>query len=135
MIENEITVDKGDYGVVQVSVGQLDDSPELVRFKVREACGEEEYEVDCWLELDDMEYIAHRILDAVAYQRKQNFGVLSEAPVAVPPEELFTSHETREYYALKALLEKHLGDRKAAARELGISERTLYRKLSQYKLI
>ena len=31
-------------------------------------------------------------------------------------------------------LEKHRGRRKDAARELGISERTLYRKINEYKL-
>ena len=139
MIESIFNVLKDGGGCVNFCIEPLDDIPDTVRFQVSESSPNgkdvEEYGVDCALELDELEYIARRILDAIAYQRKQNFGVLSETPVAVPPEELFTSHETREYYALKALLEKHLGDRKAAARELGVSERTLYRKIAQYKLI
>ncbi len=35
---------------------------------------------------------------------------------------------------IKKALAKHKGKRKSAARELGISERTLYRKISEYKL-
>ncbi len=39
-----------------------------------------------------------------------------------------------EYTLIKKALEKHNGKRKAAAQELGISERTLYRKLKEYNL-
>ena len=35
---------------------------------------------------------------------------------------------------LKKSLEKHKGKRKLAAEELGISERTLYRKIKEFKL-
>jgi transcriptional regulator with PAS, ATPase and Fis domain len=35
---------------------------------------------------------------------------------------------------IKKALEKHNGKRKLAAKELGISERTLYRKIKQYNL-
>jgi transcriptional regulator with PAS, ATPase and Fis domain len=39
----------------------------------------------------------------------------------------------REMELSKKALEKHRGTRKAAADELGISERTLYRKIKEYK--
>ncbi|MBQ3657264.1 MAG: sigma-54-dependent Fis family transcriptional regulator [Bacteroidales bacterium] len=39
-----------------------------------------------------------------------------------------------EYILIQKALEKHEGKRKAAAKELGISERTLYRKLKEYNI-
>ncbi len=39
-----------------------------------------------------------------------------------------------EYNLIKKALERHNGKRKAAAQELGISERTLYRKLKEYNI-
>ncbi len=44
------------------------------------------------------------------------------------------SLEDREKELIKKALEKHRGKRKYAAKELGISERTLYRKIKEYKL-
>jgi transcriptional regulator with PAS, ATPase and Fis domain len=44
------------------------------------------------------------------------------------------SLEEREKEFVKKALEKHHGKRKHAARELGISERTLYRKIKEYNL-
>ena len=37
-----------------------------------------------------------------------------------------------EFNLIKKALERHNGKRKAAAQELGISERTLYRKIKEY---
>jgi transcriptional regulator with PAS, ATPase and Fis domain len=45
------------------------------------------------------------------------------------------SLEDREKELIKKALEKHRGKRKYAASELGISERTLYRKIKEYNLI
>ena len=161
MIENTFTVLKGDLGVVQVSVEQLDDSPELVRFQVREACGDEEYEVDCSLELDELEYLANRILDAIAYQRRQNTpsrGMKSllecseiqrrkERGELTEDEALYLSihslyrnnpeiaGQEPEKIRIIAALAKHNGNRKLAAEELGISERTFYRKAKVYGII
>ena len=42
--------------------------------------------------------------------------------------------EKNEIQMIRLALEKHRGRRKDAARELGISERTLYRKIKQYDL-
>jgi transcriptional regulator with PAS, ATPase and Fis domain len=44
------------------------------------------------------------------------------------------SLESREKEFIKKALEKHKGKRKLAARELGISERTLYRKMNEYDI-
>ena len=56
----------------------------------------------------------------------------------VPAEEIIHEHHTHETLSLeqneiemiKKALEKHNGKRKDAAKELGISERTLYRKIN-----
>ena len=40
----------------------------------------------------------------------------------------------REIELIKKALEKNRGKRKAASQELGISERTLYRKIKEYNL-
>lgn len=42
--------------------------------------------------------------------------------------------EDKEIQLIKKALERNSGKRKAAADELGISERTLYRKIKQYDL-
>jgi transcriptional regulator with PAS, ATPase and Fis domain len=42
--------------------------------------------------------------------------------------------EEREKELIRKALQKHRNKRKHAARELGISERTLYRKIKEYKL-
>jgi transcriptional regulator with PAS, ATPase and Fis domain len=44
------------------------------------------------------------------------------------------SLENREKELIHKALEKHRGKRKYAAEELGISERTLYRKIKEYNL-
>ena len=44
------------------------------------------------------------------------------------------SLQDNEYEMIQKALEKNNGKRKFAAQELGISERTLYRKLKQYDL-
>ena len=68
MIENTFNILK-DKGCIQFSIEPLDDIPNTARFMVREVYGLEEYNVDCSIGLDDLEYIANRILDAVRYQR------------------------------------------------------------------
>jgi transcriptional regulator with PAS, ATPase and Fis domain len=44
------------------------------------------------------------------------------------------SIQDKELELIKKSLEKHKGKRKVAAKELGISERTLYRKIKQFNL-
>jgi len=49
-------------------------------------------------------------------------------------EEETLSLQEKEIELIKKSLERNRGKRKAAASELGISERTLYRKIKQYDL-
>ena len=57
-----------------------------------------------------------------------------EIPVhTIVTEESLSLHEIEEGMIKKALL-KHKGKRKNAAKELGISERTLYRKINEYSI-
>ena len=51
----------------------------------------------------------------------------------VEEEETLSLHD-KELELIKKSLERHHGKRKLAAAELGISERTLYRKIKQYDL-
>jgi transcriptional regulator with PAS, ATPase and Fis domain len=44
------------------------------------------------------------------------------------------SLQDKEIELIRRALEKHRGKRKSAARELGISERTLYRKINEYDI-
>ena len=45
------------------------------------------------------------------------------------------SLEEREKELIKKALKKHNGKRKNAAKELGISERTLYRKIKEFEIL
>lgn len=49
-------------------------------------------------------------------------------------EEQTLSIEEKEKELICKALERHKGKRKEAAKELGISERTLYRKINEYKI-
>ena len=68
-------------------------------------------------------------------------SVVSNTPMAdkyhfaedVEEEETLSLQE-KELELIEKSLERHSGKRKAAAKELGISERTLYRKIKQYDL-
>ena len=57
-----------------------------------------------------------------------------EDAVIEPMTEEVLSLEKKEVELIRKALDKHHGKRKAAAEELGISERTLYRKIKQYNL-
>lgn len=60
---------------------------------------------------------------------------VKEIPVSYSEEvEETLSLEKKEKEIIRKALEKHNGRRKSAANELGISERTLYRKIKEYKL-
>lgn len=77
-------------------------------------------EAECTLSLDELEYLAHRILDVVKYQRR-----------AVKPCYNFVEDDrTKVAKALK----RNNGDRTKAASELNMSVRTLYRKIKEYEL-
>ncbi len=70
------------------------------------------------------------------------FSTTPEVQIHRPGDQNYHAHEEmeeslslgeREMELIKKALEKHRGKRKAAADELGISERTLYRKIKEYK--
>jgi DNA-binding NtrC family response regulator len=76
------------------------------------------------LTLDEMEYLAHKILDAVEFQRKRIVnGILTK------------EEKEDECTLIKRSLMFNNGDRKAVAKELGISARTLYRKMKEYGIV
>ena len=54
--------------------------------------------------------------------------------LVIEAEEEILKLEQKEIEMIKRSLEKNKGKRKAAADELGISERTLYRKIKQFDL-
>ena len=49
-------------------------------------------------------------------------------------EETPVTCEEKERHAIVEALERHNGNRLTAAKELGISERTIYRKIKQYEI-
>tara|TARA_B100001093_G_scaffold518651_1_gene604296 strand:- start:3989 stop:5221 length:1233 start_codon:yes stop_codon:yes gene_type:complete len=63
-------------------------------------------------------------------EKKEHFPIQSNQK----SETASLSLQEKEIEMIKNSLEKHKGKRKGAAFELGISERTLYRKIKQYKL-
>jgi DNA-binding NtrC family response regulator len=65
-----------------------------------------------------------------AYEQTQDKYHFAEE---VEEEETLSLHD-KELELIKKSLERHKGKRKLAADELGISERTLYRKIKQYDL-
>lgn len=63
--------------------------------------------------------------------------VVDNGEVIHEPEEIVEdslSLQDKEIELIKKALEKHRGKRKSAAKELGISERTLYRKINEYNI-
>mgnify|MGYP003413070509 CR=1 FL=1 len=77
-------------------------------------------ETECALSLDELEYLAHRILDVVEYQRR----------VVKPCYDFVEGESTKIAKALK----RNNGDRAKAASDLNMSVRTLYRKIKDMNL-
>lgn len=100
--------------------------------------GKDEEEIEYVLAtftLDEAEYIARRMLDAVAFQRKEEeHAGIPVSPEKEPFEEYLPTSEEKERLTFLDALEKHNWDRSKAAQELGISLRTLYRKMKQHGL-
>lgn len=82
-------------------------------------------------------YGQSRILPSPAENTSENFSDNSETEDIESLEEVeeSLSLEDREKELIHKALEKHRGKRKYAAAELGISERTLYRKIKEYNLM
>lgn len=82
-------------------------------------------------------YSTARILPPTVESESVEYPIVQEADdfeTHVEVEESL-SLEDREKELIQKALEKHRGKRKYAAAELGISERTLYRKIKEYNLI
>ena len=73
---------------------------------------------------------------ATTVKRGKDKTYRPEKTIVRPSEEVeeSLSLEDREKELIKKALEKHKGKRKYASEELGISERTLYRKIKEYNL-
>lgn len=74
--------------------------------------------------LEEPEQLKPIIIDEATKRQYENMEVVEEN----------LSLEENEKELIKKALRKHNGRRKEAAQDLGISERTLYRKIKQYKL-
>lgn len=66
----------------------------------------------------------------VSHESEDNFDSFHESEII----EESLSLQNKEKEMIRKALEKHNGKRKNAAKELGISERTLYRKIKEYKI-
>jgi DNA-binding NtrC family response regulator len=79
--------------------------------------------------------VSTRILPSgQSHETHTNYPVLPETFEVHEEIEESLSLEDREKELIQKALEKHRGKRKYAALELGISERTLYRKIKEYQL-
>jgi transcriptional regulator with PAS, ATPase and Fis domain len=85
----------------------------------------------------DMDEVPNRSLPAPTQQERSDYSfshpTVEDFEVHEEVEESL-SLEDREKELIEKALEKHRGKRKYAAEELGISERTLYRKIKEYNL-
>lgn len=94
--------------------------------------------------LDEAEYLAKRLTEAIAFQRKQNKQRQQEeqsVSYQLAPQEAVdllntfpNKKEIAERDEIKSALLRFAGDKKKAADWLGISPRTMYRRVKQYDL-
>ena len=99
-------------------------------------------------ELNELKTLVHSLMENVSAEKSNDAQVIytpsaPEKPIAREPhvvdaeeyveEELPSLNEIK-LETIKKALEKHSGKRKYAAQDLGISERTLYRKIKEYNL-
>jgi DNA-binding NtrC family response regulator len=90
-------------------------------------------------EVNDHQSLGARILPAAnnenfRQENNANYPILDDTFEVHEEVEESLSLEDREKELINKALEKHRGKRKYAAAELGISERTLYRKIKEYNL-
>ena len=95
------------FGQKEETVSNFADEPRLKEIASQNDAEQEEFDDD-----DDTNYLMAETID----------------------EEEVLKLEQKEIELIKKSLDRHKGKRKAAADELGISERTLYRKIKQYDL-
>jgi transcriptional regulator with PAS, ATPase and Fis domain len=77
--------------------------------------------------------------DEIEKRKEPNVSIIVKPPeqdIIDEPEiiEESLSLQDKEKEMIQKALDKHNGKRKAAAKELGISERTLYRKIKEYNI-
>ena len=88
-------------------------------------------------DIDSQEAEKSQSIDVIDYKKPENTKAVDKYHVAedieVEKEESLSLHD-KELELIKKSLDKYEGKRKEAAQELGISERTLYRKIKQFNL-
>jgi transcriptional regulator with PAS, ATPase and Fis domain len=92
--------------------------------------GDEEEEKD--IDIEDIEEENREVL-RISENKSQDIEDKYYFAEEIEEEETL-SLQSKELELIKKSLERHSGKRKSAAEELGISERTLYRKIKQYDL-
>lgn len=81
--------------------------------------------------------VIHRLSEETSKNPENDFKIQpSQAIIPEVGEEVeeAVSLDEREKQYIKMILDKHKGNRRAASKELGISERTMYRKIKDYNL-
>jgi len=104
---------------------------------IQKIYGEDDSDSDDILDFEDTTPSSAELLSIPEHSASQNDPVLSQDKYhfaeEIEEEETLSIHD-KELELIKKSLERHSGKRKLAAAELGISERTLYRKIKQYDL-
>ena len=86
-------------------------------------------------DIDSQEAEKSQSIDVIDYKKPENTKAVDKYHFAedIEEEESLSLHD-KELELIKKSLDKYEGKRKEAAQELGISERTLYRKIKQFNL-
>ena len=87
-------------------------------------------------DIDSQEAEKSQSIDVIDYKKPENTKAVDKYHFAedIEEEEESLSLHDKELELIKKSLDKYEGKRKEAAQELGISERTLYRKIKQFNL-
>ena len=89
-------------------------------------------------DIDSQEAEKSQSIDVIDYKKPENTTAVDKyhfaEDIEEEEEEESLSLHDKELELIKKSLDKYEGKRKEAAQELGISERTLYRKIKQFNL-
>jgi transcriptional regulator with PAS, ATPase and Fis domain len=103
---------------------------------IQKIYGTKENDSDSEIEFEEQEELAlipvNKKVEIAKFKEQEDNYLFAETVEDV--EEEILKLEQKEIEMIKKSLEKNKGKRKAAADELGISERTLYRKIKQFDL-
>ena len=83
------------------------------------------------------DFFENKVSVDVEARRQEHFNMSDDSGAIQDTEEIIEeslSLEAKEIEMIKKALDKYAGKRKQAAEELGISERTLYRKIKEYNI-